>query len=92
MSIPIICRKCGEFIGIESAWAGMRKWDIAELFPCPGKGKHEEEIRYESTRFFGWVKRIFVDYPETYTSAYWEEYIGPKWAKPFVFLRRHYPE
>lgn len=81
MSIPVHCRGCGALVGEDHGYAGLFS-DFGSLGTfageCPGKGKHPEPVRTETTVFFGLVTHTKVVYPETHTSSEWYSYAGPK--------------
>lgn len=75
MSVPILCSKCGEVVGVTQPslfgrWPGKVR--------CPGRGKHLKPVRKESIEFFGWLKSFGQWYPETSTFSSWREYCGPR--------------
>lgn len=79
MSIPVICKGCSEVVGNMHALAYDPGNFDATYFtgPCPGKGKHPAPRRDESLQCFGWVKRVYLYYPETGDALIWYEYAGP---------------
>lgn len=91
MSKPLICNACSDMIGsIEGAFG----FDGIIKTQCPGKGNHQKPIRTEKAKFFGLIKQISIEYPETFTTSSWGEYSGPpnRWALWFaiVFGSREY--
>lgn len=79
MSIPLHCPSCRELVGVDDNLFAKTYRDslIAEI-ACHGKGKHQPPVRTIERKLFGLVERVTVKYPETYTSSWWNEYVGPK--------------
>ena len=71
MSIPLRCQTCQDIIGTSA-----RRFNVA--VSCLGVGNHAEPKRTEKTRFFGLLKTVCLDYPETSTRSLWQEYSGSK--------------
>ena len=100
MAIPYFCRKCHDVIGMElevltlgRAFSG--NFNSTMDVDCPGKGNHPKPKRTESTKLYGLIKRVFLEYLETHTTSSWEEYAGPPskfwlWFT-IVFGTRRYP-
>ena len=101
MSIPYFCGKSHDVIGTEpgaltlcGGFSGNFDSTIMDV-DCPGKGNHSKPKRTESTRLFGFIRHIFLEYPETSTTSSWEEYTGPQskfwlWFA-IVFGTKRYP-
>jgi hypothetical protein len=82
MAIPYYCSKCYEIIGVESEALTLGRgfsgnFDSTIDVDCPGRGNHPKPKRTESTRLFGLIRRVLLEYPETSTTSSWEEYAGP---------------
>lgn len=84
MSIPLICKNCGDLIGEESTQhtlgrvlaGGAGSFDSMVSVSCPGKGKHRKPEVSKSKKLFGLISKICVYYPETDTVSTYEEYAG----------------
>lgn len=79
VSKPIVCR-CGAFIGVAYPLApALLPEEVSLFFRCPGRApQHLKPVRDEESRFFGWLKIVTLDYPETGTSSTWCEFAGPR--------------
>lgn len=79
MSIPLECATCGQVIGEESAEATLCRthFDSSVEVECPGRGNHQEPVRTETERLFGFLTHVHLEYPETRTESSWGIYSGP---------------
>jgi len=79
MSIPVHCNKCGAMIGsLYGMWLNPYFRGLSTEMPRDsGPCNHQEPQRTEGMKFFGWIKKVCIDYPETETSSSWVEYYGP---------------
>ena|SRR3989344_2423352 len=83
MAIPYFCSKCDDVIGMEPQGLSLGRlgsgdFDSTMNVTCPGKGNHPKPKRTESMRLFGLIRRVFLEYPQTFTISSWEEYTGPQ--------------
>lgn len=90
MSIPLTCNKCGEVIGRKTELCLCIRGLSGDFDPsldvnCPGEGNHSQPKRTERKRFFGLLRRVHQQYPETRTTSSWDEYAGPP-NKFFLWL------
>ncbi|MDP2676294.1 MAG: hypothetical protein Q8O83_01260 [bacterium] len=74
MSKPLICNACSDLIGLIDGAFGF---DGIIKTQCLGKGNHQKPTKTEKIRFFGLINQISIEYPETFTTSSWGEYIGP---------------
>jgi hypothetical protein len=90
MSIPLVCAKCGESIGVRDEMALMVHGMAGDFgghveVGCPGKGKHPPPKVTRAKRLFGLLERVTTEYPETYSSSTHEEYVGPRTRRHVIF-------
>jgi hypothetical protein len=100
MSISVDCPHCGKFVGILEVKSNddfsipvheRIKQVQNRIHSCD----HPKPVRVETITLFGLLKTISVNYPETRSSAVWEEYCGPS-SKFFlrvaiIFGTKRYP-